>query len=104
MDINYEFIGWSRDEAKNSDKVWTCIFLGQVGTDRIKRKYVAAYGRRGKKLQTKIYEMDQWKMNDLIRSKTKKGYKGIEPDQLDKVYPDFEKDLKKTAFWVMMTT
>jgi len=102
MKINYQFIGWAQDKVKNTDKVWTLIKLGGGRWDG---KYVAVYGRRGKKLQTKIHkDADQYHMNKLIRDKERKGYADIDETHLSDVYPEFEKDLEKTAFWISMTT
>ena len=31
--------------------------------------------------------------------KQSKGYKSVEFDELNEVYPEFQQDLEKTAFW-----
>ena len=46
--MNFQFIGWCKHE--NHDKVWVLIQLGETN------KIAAIWGRRGKKLQFKIYE------------------------------------------------
>jgi len=89
---SYRFIGWCRDEETNADKVWGVIQLDALNT------YVTFWGRRGKKLQTKISN-DLYAVNDLIYKKQVKGYRSITIDKLDTVYPEFRSDLEKTAFW-----
>lgn len=102
-DFEYKFIGWLTDEEENSDKVWALLALGDVTGWR--GKYVSVYGRRGKKLRTTVYDDAQrYDMNKLITAKTKKGYVQYNESELAEVYPDFEKDLQKTAFWIALTT
>lgn len=60
---------------------------------------VTFWGRRGKKLQTKISEDSDYEHDKLIRSKERKGYQSVDEDKLNEVYPEFEKDLSKMAFW-----
>lgn len=88
--MKFKFIGWNN--TGKHDKVWVCIPLGD--------RYLAAYGRRGKKLQTTIYEYDGWKMGELIRRKqNKRGYVSVDETRLSEVYPEFESDLEATAMW-----
>ena len=101
--INYKFIGWCRED--NHDKVWGVIYLEKQpigarvwGNQNV--KCVSFWGRRGKKLQTKMV-FDDWELEKLIRSKTKKGYQEVDTNKLNEVYPEFEQDLSKTAFWAM---
>ena len=89
--ITYQFIGWCRDVIENHDKVWGVISLSP-------EKAVVFYGRRGKKLQTLIVNND-WDLQKKIQAKQKGGYILITESKLDSVYPDFKKDLEKTAFW-----
>lgn len=106
--MRYKFIGWCRDDAENADKVWGVIELatdidgaGQFSWNP-KNKYVTFWGRRGKKLQTKVsaeYEND---ITTLIRRKSSKGYESIDQTKLDDVYPEFESDLSKTAVWAIL--
>ncbi len=99
MSIEYSFIGWCRDNAANADKVWGMIKLTGDDWDG---NYVTFWGRRGKKLQTKIYKAEhQWNMEKLIDQKRDKGYKKIDKEQLNNVYPEFQQDLEKTAFWAL---
>jgi hypothetical protein len=91
--MKFSFIGWCKED--NHDKVWGAIELGTM-------KYVTFWGRRGKKLQTKPLIISAYGLNQLIKQKTSKGYIGVDKNNLDKVYPDFEKDLEQTAMWSML--
>jgi len=91
--MKYKFIGWCRED--NHDKVWGVIALHS-------NSYVTFWGRRGAKLQTKIVEGDPWDINELIRKKKNKGYQEIFIWDLDSVYPEFQSDLEKTAFWASL--
>ena len=98
--MEYTFIGWCRDEETNSDKVWGVVKL--TGDDPWRGSYVSFWGRRGKKLQTKMHKDEvQWGIDRLVTKKEDKGYKRIERSDLDTVYPEFQQDLEKTAFWAM---
>ena len=105
MSLNFKFIGWCQDG--NSDKVWGVIYLeplpdrGFSFNDYTYVKTVTFWGRRGKKLQTKI-GLDDWEMLRNIEAKKNKGYVEIQPDKLQSVYPEFEKDLETTAIWAML--
>jgi len=92
--MNYAFIGWCKEDTH--DKVWGAIELGTA-------KYVTFWGRRGKKLQTKSLNISSYGLIKLIRQKTAKGYASVDKANLDKVYPEFEQDLEKTAMWSMLT-
>lgn len=94
--INYKFIGWCVDEEKNHDKVWVAI---QTAGDRWGGKYITCWGRRGRKLQTKMVECSNWEIEKLINSKVDKGYETVNKKKLDEVYPEFERDLSKVAVW-----
>ena len=101
--MQYEFIGWNNLDGH--DKVWGVIVL-----ERDINKYVYSpdhkvcvfWGRRGKKLQTKVSVESQRDINKLIDSKTKKGYDKVNLDELNAVYPEFETDLHQTAFWATL--
>lgn len=100
MAIEYTFIGWCKDEEANADKVWGMI---KLTGDNWTGTYVSFWGRRGKKLQTKMHrDTYEWDVEKLVRQKEAKGYKGIEKNQLDTVYPEFQSDLEKTAFWSLL--
>jgi predicted DNA-binding WGR domain protein len=91
--MDYRFIGWCREGT--SDKVWGVINLDKTSS-------VVFWGRRGKKLQTKI-DSDSWELNKLIRAKEKKGYVKVDKDHLDRVYPEFENDLQATTVWALLS-
>ena len=103
--MNYEFIGWCKEGTH--DKVWGAILLVE---DVIisepwpfkANKYITFWGRRGAKLQTKLINGSKHDVNQLIRKKLNKSYKEIDKEELDKVYPEFETDLEKTAMWAML--
>ena len=101
MKIKYKFIGWC--QADNSDKVWVAIDLSDGNVNWAHdRPYVTVWGRRGKKLQHKVVRCSFYDMSKLAITKIDKGYKEIQPIELDGVYPEFEQDLEKTAFWATL--
>ena len=102
--MNYFWIGHCKEGT--SDKVWGLIRLS--GTDDHllygyrTNDYVAFWGRRGKKLQTKIHKgVDTYGAHKLCDKKMANGYNTV--DTLDEVYPEFEQDLEKTAVWAMLS-
>jgi predicted DNA-binding WGR domain protein len=95
--MNYKYIGWCSDGEH--DKVWVCI---QLSGDRWHGKFLTVWGRRGKKLQSKIVETNTYEMEKLIRSKDAKGYVEIPEDKLNEVYPEFQQDLEKTTAWALL--
>jgi len=104
--MNYHWIGHCKEG--NSDKVWGLIRLTgpdddlQFGTRR--NNYVAFWGRRGKKLQTKIHEnIDRWDADKLSDKKKDRGYNTINVNRLDEVYPEFENDLQATTVWALLS-
>jgi hypothetical protein len=101
--MKYKYIGWCKDETTNADKVWGAICLQEpTSSYRDDGKYVTFWGRRGKKLQTKIVEGSLWDVHKPFLKKLDKGYKEIQEHQLDEVYPEFQQDLEKTAFWAAL--
>ena len=106
MKLEYKFIGWCHDEEENHDKVWGVIYLEARAESHLwggpRRKCLTFWGRRGKKLQTKIV-YENYELAKLIDTKReKKGYESIDKKHLDKVYPEFESDLEKTAVWATL--
>jgi len=95
--MNYKFIGWNNRDG--ADKVWGVIYIED--RTRIRPKVLIFWGRRGKKLQTKI-DRDGWDLDKLIREKTDKGYKIIGNYELETVYPEFQNDLEKTTMWALL--
>ena len=98
--MKYEHIGWCKDEKTNSDKVWGVICLqSPTASYNGDGKFVTFWGRRGAKLQTKLFTGSSYDAMLMFEKKTNKGYKEVDKDQLDEVYPEFQSDLEKTAFW-----
>lgn len=95
MAIEYPFIGWCKEDGH--DKVWGFIKLNGSEWDG---NFVSFWGRRGKKLQTKLHKGEPlWCMENRAKKKVDKGYKSVDQNQLNTVYPEFQQDLEKTAFW-----
>lgn len=96
--MEYNFIGWCKED--NHDKVWVCV---QLDGDRWRGNFATVWGRRGKKLQHKVFSnTSTYEMEKLVTSKHKKGYNKIFKEQLDEVYPEFQNDLEATALWAML--
>ena len=104
--MNYHWVGHCNDGT--SDKIWGMICLN--GNDHEAANYpyrgcnyVAFWGRRGKKLQTKIYNnISFYTADKLCDKKQDNGYKTINPTRLGEVYPGFEHDLETTTMWAML--
>jgi predicted DNA-binding WGR domain protein len=102
--MNYKHIGWCKDEKTNADKIWGVIELIQpTSSYRDDGKFVTFWGRRGKKLQTKLVDGSNWDVHKLFLKKLDKGYQEVDVDGLNKVYPEFQEDLEKTAMWAMLS-
>ena len=104
--MNYHWIGHCREGT--SDKIWGMICLN-ADTDQPAQNpwtgytYVSFWGRRGKRLQTKIHEnLEYYGANKLVDKKQDRGYNTINPNRLDEVYPEFEQDLESTAVWALL--
>ena len=104
--MKYNHIAWCKDEKTNADKVWGVICLQEPTAPTINHygsvtdgKYVTFWGRRGAKLQTKLWNGTNWDATQMFLKKQSKGYQSVEKDELDEVYPEFQQDLEKTAFW-----
>jgi hypothetical protein len=95
--MKYKFIGWNNRDG--ADKVWGVIYIED--RTRILPKVLIFWGRRGKKLQTRI-DREGWDLDNLIREKTDKGYKIIGNYELETVYPEFQNDLEKTTMWALL--
>jgi len=100
--MKFEHIGWCKEGAH--DKVWGVILLQEdTGMTYHKiNKYMTFWGRRGAKLQTKLVEDSAFELGDMFRKKLKKGYQEVDKNELDKVYPEFQSDLEKTAIWAAL--
>ena len=102
MNLDYAFIGWCHDEEENHDRIWGAICLqAPTASYEVDGKFVTFWGRRGAKLQTKLVEGNNWTVHHLFLKKLDKGYKEVDKNRLDEVYPEFEDDLSKTAFLAM---
>lgn len=96
--MKFQFIGWCKEGIH--DKVWGVITLS-TSYQGYGDEVLTFWGRRGAKLQTKLALNDNI-LYKLINSKRNKGYIEIDPTQLEKVYPEFENDLEKTAIWASL--
>lgn len=103
MKINYHWIGHCKEGT--SDKVWGMIRLNGPSESYISEcDYVVFWGRRGKKLQTKIHKnLHSWDADRLSDKKESGGYRVIDPNRLEDVYPGFEEDLQKTTVWALLS-
>ena len=95
--MDYKFIGWNTTDG--ADKVWGAIYMED--RTNIRPKVLIFWGRRGKKLQTKM-DREGWDLDKLIREKTQKGYNKIDNRHLKTVYPEFQNDLEKTTMWALL--
>ena len=95
--MDYKFIGWNNTDG--ADKVWGAIYMED--RTNFRSKVLIFWGRRGKKLQTKM-DSEGWDLDKLIREKRNKGYKSIMDHELKTVYPEFETDLEKTTMWALL--
>jgi hypothetical protein len=94
--MKYAHIGWCHEDSH--DKVWGIIQLTD-GDKWDEHDYVSFWGRRGRKLQTKVFKEYDWTVEDMFNKKLNKGYTRVDEAKLNEVYPEFEADLKKMAFW-----
>ena len=98
MKPNYFWIGHCKEGS--SDKVWGILTIREDSDYKWQGDYVVFWGRRGAKLQTKIHkDTSEYTMERLADKKESKGYQKIDLTRLNEVYPEFEKDLSKMAFW-----
>lgn len=101
LSMIYKFIGWSRDEKSNIDKVWVCLKL--TDTSPWSGSFATVWGRRSKKLQYLVHTGKyEWDMDKLINAKEEKGYNKISQYELSEVYPEFENDLRGIALWATL--
>lgn len=96
--VNYRFIGWNQ-EGKH-DKVWIAIQLREYDIETYEMgKVLTLWGRRGKRLRSKIVDDDD-DLYKLIRKKRDRGgYEQISTEHLASVYPEFKADLEKRYIW-----
>lgn len=98
--MKYVWIGWCAQGS--SDKIWAVIQLEHTSEIWKSRKYATIWGRRGRALQSKTFEGDHWDMMNKIDGKQSKGYREIKESGLSSVYPEFQEDLEKSAFWATL--
>ncbi len=101
--MNYHWIGHCREGT--SDKIWglICLSADAANNPWTRHSYVSFWGRRGKKLQTKIHQnLDYYDADRLVDKKEARGYNVIDVNRLDRVYPEFEQDLEATAVWALL--
>ena len=102
--MNKKHILWCKEDKH--DKVWGVICLQELVREnyqwRTPGKYVTFWGRRGAKLQTKLWDGSDWDAEEMARKKLQKGYIEIDVKYLDDVYPEFQQDLEKTTFWATL--
>ena len=103
--MEYSHIGW-HNEGKH-DKVWGIIVLQRnvpvsPSWPYLTNKYLTFWGRRGSKLQTKLVDGVDMDMRILFSKKLDKGYREVDKNHLDSVYPEFEQDLEKNAIWATL--
>ena len=101
--MKYVHIGWCKEDKH--DKVWGVIMLSDVHPGMPWHQlfdYVTFWGRRGAKLQTKLWKGRPFDASEMFHKKKNKGYEEIGEHELDEVYPEFKTDLEKTAFWATL--
>lgn len=98
--MEYFWIGHCKEGT--SDKIWGIIKLND--TTFGDSDYVSFWGRRGRKLQTKLHkDAGNYEMEQLLWKKQDRGYNQIDTTKLSDVYPEFEQDLEQTAVWAMLS-
>jgi hypothetical protein len=95
-------VGWCSEGTH--DKVWGAILLEgeHDGNSYVSRyssdyTYMIFWGRRGKKLQTKLMKSNPSVIINHFYQKIDKGYKEIVKEKLNEVYPEFHTDLERSA-------
>lgn len=97
--MTFKWIGWCREDQH--DKVWMIV---KLNGNQHSGRFVTVWGRRGKKLQSKIQDYRESRDIDrLISSKEAKGYRRVEEQDLNSVYPEFQDDLEKTTVWALLS-
>ena len=100
--MNFQWIGWCKEGSH--DKIWAVYVLERRtewwGCHVV--KYATIWGRRGKALQSKVFDSESSAHNLKIAEKQRKGYQPIDLHKLSEVYPEFQEDLEKAAFWATL--
>ena len=93
--MKYKHILWNNEG--NHDKIWGVLEF--ESESRFTITCVIFWGRRGKKIQSKIKrDMDRYSIEKTYREKLSKGYEDVDRNKLDEVYPNFEEDLDVLSF------
>jgi hypothetical protein len=104
--IEYGFIGYCNED--NHDKVWGYFYRPTTVTKGAwwptkgnGWNCCIFWGRRGKAMQFKA-DVTGSELDKLVRTKLNKGYKHINSDKLDEIWPTFELDASmKLTFEVL---
>lgn len=91
--MEFLFLGWCKEG--NHDKVWGVSFVR--GVPFVTGEFVFFWGRRDKKLQYKVKEMDYSEVFQLIGTKRRKGYKEFDPEDAAEISARLPKELFKLA-------
>lgn len=91
MDI--EYLGWCREGTH--DKVWGIMRIADYDC-------VTFWGKRGCKLQTKQIKVSRYDSSVMFRKKVDRGYRQVYQWELEKIYPEFQDDLEKTAVLALL--
>ena len=113
--MNIVYLCKMYDEEANIDKIWGIIQIGFDNDTYNKKqpwlaprtmlypeptnKYVTFWGRRSKKLQTKIWDGYLYDAEIEFDKKKEKGYKKVNNNHLNSIYPEFKQDLEKIVSW-----
>jgi hypothetical protein len=115
--MNIVYICKMADEEANIDKIWGIIQIGFDNDTYNKKqpwlephstliypeptnKYVTFWGRRSKKLQTKIWDGYPCDAQGELVKKIQKGYRvASSKKHVNSIYPEFKQDLEKIASW-----
>lgn len=100
--MKIEILLWCNDEKANADKVWGVIHLHKITDFPRVNQYATFWGRRGKKLQTKVWQGGPYEVSILADKKVDRGYQWVDVDNMSTLYPEFQEDLEKTAVWALL--
>lgn len=98
--MEYKYICWCKED--NHDKIWGIILIEKNVESTGSNKYLTVWGKRGAKIQTKLWKGDQHVATTLYNNKIKKGYMSVDINHLHTVYPEFQRDLEKTTIWSIL--
>ena len=90
---------WKKDDI--SDKIWGIMEVRRNPDGTL--LVLTFWGRRGKKLSMKSYELSQYNAIHKLDCKIDDGYEKITTDQLYSFCPDYEEQIKKHAVWASLS-